>query len=137
DVSELVERHARGQDGPGPVQDRRQSPAAGRRTGVLQLQQVDVQVVEGPGGLDDGVLAGLAAKILPRPRVDEALDDHRNTGGAAVADDLFADGDRLADQVRLARGRGGAVGAQLDEELEGVAALVQDPLGVQSRVAVR
>ena len=82
------------------------------------------------------LLASLAAKILPRPRVDEVLDDHRDTGGAAVANDLIADGKRLGDQVRLAGGRDGAVGAQLEEELEGIAALIQDPLGVQVRVAV-
>ena len=136
DVGELVERHARGQDRPRPVQDRRQSPAAFRRTGVLQLEQVDVQVIESPGRLDNGVFASLAAQIFSRPRVDEVLDDHRDTGGAAVADDLVADGERLGDQVWLTGGRGRAVGTQLDEELEGVAALVQDPLGVQGRVAV-
>jgi hypothetical protein len=65
DLGELVERHAGGQDRPRPVQDRRQPPAAFRRTGVLQLEQVDVQVVESPGRLDDGVFAGLAAQILP------------------------------------------------------------------------
>ena len=119
------------------MQDRRQSPAAFRRTGVLQLEQVDVQVIESPGRLDDGVFAGLAAQILPRPRVDEVLDDHRDAGGAAVADDLVADGESLGDQVRLTRAGRRAVGPQLDEELEGVTALVQDPLGIQGRVAVR
>jgi hypothetical protein len=58
------------------------------------------------------------------------------TGGAAVPDDLVTDGERLGDQVWLTRGRGRAVGTQLDEELEGVTALVQDPLGIQGRVAV-
>src|SRR5580704_13405768 len=101
DVGELVERHARGQDRPRPVQDRRQPPAAFRRTGILQLEQVDVQVSERPGRLDDGVFAGVAAQILPRARVDEVLDDHRDTGDAAVADDLVADGERLGDQVWL------------------------------------
>ena len=62
------------------------------------------------------------------------------TTGTPVArqspDDLLADGQRLGDQVRLTGGRGRAVGAQLDEELEGIAALVEDPLGVQGGVAV-
>src|SRR5207245_4258762 len=93
-----------------------------------------------PGRLDDGVFAGPAAQILPRARVDEVLDDHRDAAGAAVADDLVADGERLGDQVGLtgSRARGGrAVGTQLDEELEGVTALVQDPPGIEGRVAVR
>ena len=47
---------------------------------------------------------------------------------AAVADDLFADGQGVGDQSAH-RGRGRAVGAQLDEELEGIAALVEDPSG--------
>ena len=42
-----------------------QPPAAFRRTGIFELEQVDVQVVEGPGRLDDGVFAGLAAKVFP------------------------------------------------------------------------
>jgi len=54
----------------------------------------------------------------------------------AVADDLFADGQRLGDQVRLAGAGGRAVGTELDEELEDIAALVEDPLSVQGRVAV-
>ena len=136
DVGELVEGHASGQHGPGPVEDRSQPSAAFRRTGVFELEQVDVQVVEGPGRLDDRVFAGLAAKVFARPRVHEVLDDHGDARGAAVADDLLADGQRLGDQVRLTRRRGRAVGAQLDEELEGIAALVKDPLGVQVGVAV-
>ena len=110
-----------------------------RRTGIFELEQVDVQVVEGPGGLDDRILAGLAVQVFARPRVHEVLDDHGHTRGAAIEDDLVTDGQRLGDQVRLTRGslgRGRAVGAQLDEELEGVAALVQDPLSIQARVAV-
>src|SRR5690242_5602465 len=43
---------------------------------------------------------------------------------------------RLGDQVGLTGGGARAIRTQLDKELEGVTALVQDPLGVQGRVAV-
>ena len=136
DVGELVEGHASGQHGPGPVEDLSQPPAALRRTGVFELEQVDVQVVEGPGRLDDRVFAGLTAKVFARPHVHEVLDDHGDTRGAAIADDFLADSQRLGDQVRLTLRRGRAVGAQLDKKLEGITALVKDPLSVQAGVAV-
>ncbi len=68
--------------------------------------------------------------------MDEVFDHYRDARGAAVADDLFADGKRFADQVRLSRTRGRAVGAQLNEELVGIAALVKEPSGIQLGVAV-
>ena len=103
---EVVERHAGGQHRPGTVEHRREPPAAFRRSGVLQLQQVDVELVERPGRLDDRVLAPLARQVLAGQRVDQVLDDRRDAHLAAVVDDLTDGLEALGDQVGLAGARG-------------------------------
>ena len=98
-VGEVVEGHARGQDGPRSVQDSRLADAAGGEHGILQLEQVDVQVVEGAGRLDDGILASLALQVLPGRAYTRFSMTTGTPVARPIADDLFADGESLGDQV--------------------------------------
>ena len=106
----------------------RRQPSGDAR--VLQLQQVDVELVERAGGLDDRVLAAPPGEVLAGQRVDEVLDHGRDADLPAVLDDLPDGLEAVGDQVGLAA-TGRAVGAQLREELVRVAALVEHPAGVR------